>query len=83
MNFSKKNGCSKGMKLPQFDKYSATFCWLLALAIASAVFPFFDFILKFAPCKTKYLTQVKWPFLAATCRGVQPDMSASSISPPC
>lgn len=51
--------------------------------MASAVFPFFDFILKSAPCKTKYLTQVRWPFLAATCRGVQPDMSASSTSPPC
>ena len=69
--------------LPQFDKYSATFCWLLALAIAIAVFPFFDFNLKSAPCKTKYFTQVRWPFLAATCSGMQPDMSGNSISPPC
>lgn len=69
--------------LSQFDKYSATFCWLLALAIAIAVFPFFDFNLKSAPCKTKYFTLVRWPFLAATCSGVQPDMSANSTSPPC
>lgn len=48
-----------------------------------AVLPFFDLTRKSAPCNIRNLTQVRWPFLAARCSGVQPDISASSTSPSC